>query len=223
MLRNTLFGFLSFLLSLNVVTVAYAAPKNLGRLKPQIIHYHDSGAYQTDIARVVDEAQRYIDAQATMNQHLNSPKKLALVLDIDETCLSNYDYLRTMDFANIPQQLLQHYMAADDPAIKPMLNLYQHALNQGVAVFFITGRNHNLKEATIKNLHKAGFNHWSGLEFSSFQGNVASAIPYKSTIRASIASKGYTILASIGDQYSDLLGGYAQKTFKLPNPYYYIP
>ncbi len=48
-------------------------------------------------------------------------------------------------------------------------------------------------------------------------------IQYKSGTRAYIESQGYDIVADFGDQYSDLLGGYADKTFKLPNPNYYLP
>ena len=38
-----------------------------------------------------------------------------------------------------------------------------------------------------------------------------------------VAEQGYTIILSMGDQNSDLLGGYAEKTFKLPNPVYFLP
>jgi predicted secreted acid phosphatase len=48
-------------------------------------------------------------------------------------------------------------------------------------------------------------------------------IQYKSGTRAYIESQGYNIVADIGDQFSDLLGGYADKTFKMPNPNYYLP
>jgi predicted secreted acid phosphatase len=48
-------------------------------------------------------------------------------------------------------------------------------------------------------------------------------IAYKSGTRAYIESLGYDIVASFGDQFSDLLGGYADKTFKMPNPNYYLP
>jgi HAD superfamily, subfamily IIIB (Acid phosphatase) len=48
-------------------------------------------------------------------------------------------------------------------------------------------------------------------------------IPYKAGTRAYIESKGYDIVADFGDQYSDLYGGYADRTFKLPNPSYYLP
>ena len=48
-------------------------------------------------------------------------------------------------------------------------------------------------------------------------------IHYKSATRAHIESLGYDIVANFGDQFSDLKGGYADRTFKLPNPNYYLP
>jgi predicted secreted acid phosphatase len=48
-------------------------------------------------------------------------------------------------------------------------------------------------------------------------------IPYKSGTRAYIESQGYDIVANFGDQFSDLLGGFSDKTFKMPNPNYYLP
>ena len=38
-----------------------------------------------------------------------------------------------------------------------------------------------------------------------------------------IAAMGYWIIENMGDQPSDLAGGYAERTFKLPNPFYRIP
>ena len=34
---------------------------------------------------------------------------------------------------------------------------------------------------------------------------------------------GYTIVANMGDQPSDLAGGHAERAFLLPNPFYRIP
>jgi hypothetical protein len=48
-------------------------------------------------------------------------------------------------------------------------------------------------------------------------------IQYKSGTRAYIESQGYDIVADMGDQFSDLEGGFANKTFKMPNPNYYLP
>ena len=48
-------------------------------------------------------------------------------------------------------------------------------------------------------------------------------IQYKSGTRAYIESQGYDIVGDFGDQFSDLEGGFANKTFKMPNPNYYLP
>ena len=48
-------------------------------------------------------------------------------------------------------------------------------------------------------------------------------IQYKSGVRAHIEDLGYDIVANFGDQFSDLTGGFADKTFKMPNPNYYLP
>ena len=54
-------------------------------------------------------------------------------------------------------------------------------------------------------------------------GTSCPTIQYKSGTRAYIESQGYEIVANFGDQWSDLLGGFADKTFKMPNPNYYLP
>jgi hypothetical protein len=48
-------------------------------------------------------------------------------------------------------------------------------------------------------------------------------IHYKSATRAHIDSLGYEIVANFGDQFSDLEGGHADRTFKMPNPNYFLP
>jgi acid phosphatase len=212
---------LTLIVTIFLCISGYAEPLNLGKLKTEIIHYHDSGTYQKDIEIVAANATRYIDAQVQNNAHGTHHKKLALILDIDETCLSNYRHMLTHDFSGLQEIIDQTYLAADAPAIKPMLALYQHALQEGIAVFFITGREEPLREATIRNLSKAGYANWTELKLQALPGGSVAA--YKTSARASIEKQGYTIIASIGDQESDLVGGYTQKTFKLPNPYYHIP
>ena len=46
---------------------------------------------------------------------------------------------------------------------------------------------------------------------------------YKSLTRQHIESLGYDIVANFGDQFSDLNGGFADQTFKVPNPMYFLP
>ena len=50
------------------------------------------------------------------------------------------------------------------------------------------------------------------------------ATTYKSEKRKQIEAEGYMILGNSGDQWSDLLGSsVSARSFKLPNPMYYIP
>jgi len=48
-------------------------------------------------------------------------------------------------------------------------------------------------------------------------------VDFKAPERRKIAEQGYAIILNVGDQESDFKGGYAERTFKLPNPVYYLP
>jgi hypothetical protein len=50
-----------------------------------------------------------------------------------------------------------------------------------------------------------------------------SAADFKAPQRQAIEQEGYSIVANMGDQPSDLEGGFAERTFLLPNPFYRIP
>jgi hypothetical protein len=54
-------------------------------------------------------------------------------------------------------------------------------------------------------------------------GTSCTTIQYKSLTREHIASLGFPILADVGDQFSDLKGGFSGRTVKMPNPMYFIP
>ena len=61
------------------------------------------------------------------------------------------------------------------------------------------------------------------VELAAVPAKSCTTIHYKSATRGYIESLGYDIVANFGDQYSDFTGGFADKTFKLPNPSYYLP
>lgn len=214
--------FMFYVLSATLIaqTPALAEPANLGLLKQQLIQYYDSGQYLKEFSAVTTQASDYIQKEATLNKYQTHPKHLAIVLDIDETSLSNYANMQQDDFANNPDKIAEELMAAQEPALQPMLDLYQQAVQNEVAVFFVTGRDQSFRDATMQNLRAAGYTQWSGL---SFRNGKIPTIAYKTAERAKISQQGYTIIASLGDQDSDLIGGYAQRTFKLPNPFYYLP
>jgi predicted secreted acid phosphatase len=102
------------------------------------------------------------------------------------------------------------------------LALARRARELGVAVFFISGRPASLHEATESNLREQGYE-WTGLILLPDDSQFASAADFKAPQRRKITEQEYTIILNVGDQESDLKGGYAERTFKLPNPVYYLP
>ena len=204
-------------------TPAIAEPANLSHLKTEIKAYHESGEYYKELTAVITKAQECIINRVNLNKQQAHPQKLAVVLDIDETSLSNYDSMAAREFGGADKPWKKEVLTGKATAIEPMLSLYNLMLKEGIYVFFVTGRTESQRLPTHKNLNDAGYYHWSGLYLKPETYQHESAIQFKSNTRALIAQQDYTIIATIGDQESDLKGGYAEQGFKLPNPYYYIP
>jgi len=211
-----------------LITLDMTQPLNLGELKLQIRHYVCSGAYDSEVAKVLSDAQTYVEARAS---EVSRP---AIVLDIDETSLSNFVQILASDFGYFDGGACD--MLPKGPcgwraweengraeAIAPTLALFKAAKARGVAVFFITGRSDEdaRREWTIKNLRAAGYDGWDGLVMRPASTNHMTVAAYKSGERAKIAAQGYTIIANVGDQRSDLDGGYAERAYKAPNPFYF--
>ncbi len=165
----------------------------------------------------------YVEYKVEKNRATTHPKKLAAIFDIDETSLSNYSAMVKMDFGGTPKDIANQEQLASDPAILDTLKLYNLTKEKGVSLFFVTGRREYQRQTTIKNLQLAGYQGWKQLFMKPNNYHQNSIISYKSGAREKIKAQGYGIILNIGDQESDLKGGYADKTFKLPNPYYFIP
>jgi predicted secreted acid phosphatase len=199
---------------------------NVYDTQQSVERYISSGRYDADFARVVNDAVTYLESRAKL---VNRP---AIVLDIDETSLSNWPAYKVNGWARItngecdiergPCGLRSWQAMALSKALKPTLDLDKRAKALGVAVFFISARPPNLQEATEKNLRDQGFE-WDGVVLLPPDANFPTASDFKAPERKKITERGYTILLTMGDQQSDLTGGNAERTFKLPNPVYFIP
>lgn len=220
-------GFSIFLIFAFLFPVPQATPakepENLHTLKQAVIFYHDSGEYDYDQEVVAERARDYLEARIAQHNRSEGEEKMAVVFDIDETALSNYKHLIQLNFGMIPQLFLETIEESDDPAVQATLKLYQYAVKQGISIFFITGRAEKLRSVTEENLKSVGYAEWNTLFMKPNDYDEVSVIPYKSSMRKKIEEMGYTIVLNIGDQFSDLAGGYAERVFKLPNPYYFIP
>ena len=91
-----------------------------------------------------------------------------------------------------------------------------------MAVFFLTGRPERFREATESNLRSAGYE-WTGVLLKPDAMRTTSAVEQKAAERKKLLEQGYRIAVNMGDQMSDLDGGFAERTYKLPNPFYFVP
>lgn len=228
--RRPMFALAAILAGLNLCP-ALAQPPNLGDLKTQLIAYHNYGDYDREVAEVIAQAQAYVVERAKV------AKQPALVLDIDETSLSNWPELKANDFGYIangqctlansvpvpPCGNLEWDKSRQAAAIQPTLALFNVAKANGVAVFFITGRYDSERVWTEQNLRDAGYRGWAGVAMRPAGSPSTPAADFKAPERAKIEAQGFTIIANIGDQPSDLDKGHAERAFLLPNPFYRIP
>lgn len=194
-------------------------PENVGTLKERIKHYFSSGTYDAAVSCVASELINYLQSLIPV-----CDQKLAIVFDIDETCLSNSDFIFQNDFGYNRYRFRAWEMLGKAKAIKPMHAAYQFAIDNGFAVFFLTGRREALRGPTKQNLIREGFKHWTHLYCKPNSYSGYSAIDYKQKARADIVKQGYRIIANVGDQASDLSGEYpGERRFSMPNPLYMIP
>ena len=175
----------------------------------------------------------------------------AILLDVDDTSLATWNYEIASNWAFNPTTNGQFVTEQRFPAVPGMVDLVKSAEREGYAIFFLTGRGAAQEAATLGNLTTDGIGVDAGYPTPTTLSNgedglftkpalanypdylktacaadpngACTTIHYKSATRAHIESLGYDIVANFGDQFSDLKGGFADRTFKLPNPNYYLP
>ncbi|MFJ4721841.1 HAD family acid phosphatase [Streptomyces luteogriseus] len=156
----------------------------------------DYGTWQKDCQAVMNQAMPYLKQRIAATK---PGEKQAIVFDIDNTTLET-------DFGfSYPQ-----------PANKPVLEAARYAQERGVALFFVTARPDIIASFTQYNLKQTGYQ-VSGLYVRNFIDLFKNVAEYKTAQRVDIERKGYTIIANIGNSATDLSGGHAEKTYKLPD------
>jgi predicted secreted acid phosphatase len=171
---------------------------------------------------------------AAHGNHAGHGKKPAIVLDVDDTSLLTYNYELEVGFDYTPASNQAYLDTKNMPPVFGMDTLANWASAHGITVFWITGRAESQRADTARNLTAVGYRPTPDPAHLYLKntatpppylacGATCTTIEYKSGTRAHIESLGYDIVGNFGDQYSDLSGGYADKSFKLPNPMYYLP
>jgi putative acid phosphatase of HAD superfamily subfamily IIIB len=150
-------------------------------------------SYETwlaDVKIVTDQASAYLGTRLPA-----SGIKPAIVLDIDNTALQS------------------KYKPYD--ATPTVLALAKQAKAAGAAIFFVTARPGIIEAVTAINLSAVGYS-WTDI-YTRPTFNFDDNQTLKTKARTDIESRGYTIVANIGNSATDLGGGHAERTFKLPD------
>jgi acid phosphatase len=195
------------------LSAAQAGTTPTGTPVDQLRQQADSGAYAKSVAAAFAKADKVLKQQ--LHQKVRKP---AVVLDIDETALSN---LRCLEDADFQVSGLAVCVATGKSVKVPAADAFvKLAQRNHVAIFFVTGAPQQLCDSRATNLRAAGITGRFSLTCKPADYTDDSLVPFKSAQRAAIERRGYTILLNVGDQRSDLAGGHARRTVLIPNPFY---
>jgi hypothetical protein len=209
--------------------------------------FSDDSNYAREARSVADQGEHWLAARAHGHAHGHR----AIVLDVDDTTLATWNYEVASNWAYNPTTNGEFVTDQKFPPVPGMVELVNQAASEGYAIVFITGRPAAQEPATLGNLTSDGvgvdagypapttlgdgedglFTKPAPADYPSYLQQACSTDPngscttihYKSATRKHLESLGYDIVANFGDQLSDLAGGAEDRTFKLPNPNYFLP
>lgn len=198
----------------------FAGPQNAEAIED----YYDSGQAKRDQKAIAKAAQKWIYSWVNSTCK-GKPESCdaTVVFDIDETLLSNYDYYKGTGFTFTQDGWNAFTENCGNTAIGPTRDLYRKLVRDGFAVVVLTGRSDSERSATADCLRKRGIKGWHELILRTQAEASLSADVYKSQHRAELQAEGHRIVASIGDQVSDMSQGHLKAGFLLPNLMYFIP
>ena len=171
----------------------------------------------------------------------------AVVFDADDATLMTYD-MEDAAMGFHYTTALQNVWVQESrfPATPRMPGVVAAAARAGCTIVGLTGRNNAQRVATLDNLARHYHDRRGNPYFKSafyytkwtsgdrppayvdctVDGNPAScsSLDFKASTRRYLQQqKGMRIVANFGDQFGDLIGGWAARAVKLPNPTYYLP
>jgi acid phosphatase len=188
---------------------------NLRTAKDIVKDYYESGKYAEEMKEVIKDAKEKFDK-------VEIKKNSVVIFDVDETALNNYGLAKQMDFGYVYDLNKKWNEELKAPAIKETQDLYFYLLNKGFKTIFLTARNCNEYDVTYKNLIQEGYSGFDTLITQSKEDQNLKSQEFKSKIRTELTNKGYEIVGTVGDQWTDLNGPYAGIQIKVPNYLYEI-
>lgn len=188
---------------------------NLDTAKAMVQDYYENGQYDKEMSEIINNTIDKLDNE-------KFPDNSLAIFDVDETILSNYTHTKEIGFGFEWQLWGEWIQRADCDAIPQTKRLYDWLIDRNVNIVFLTGRKDYEYDATIKNLNYVGITVFDSLITRTAKTDDMLAEEYKNYERKVLVEKGYEIILSVGDQWSDLEGDNTGMQVKLPNYLYLI-
>ncbi|KDO35689.1 hypothetical protein SPRG_18847 [Saprolegnia parasitica CBS 223.65] len=203
---------------------ASLAPRstNLAKLcmpRDFVLSYYEAAAnassslYERDCGVILSRAVHLLET-------LPFEMHCAFVLDIDDTALVSYGYMKSTKFEAIPMTQFQYLVHGSPPANPMVLRFYAYLKWKGVEVVFVSERPERTRDATLRALFLAGYRE-DILVLRQPNEHLMSTANFKQRARAKL-QKEYKIIGCLGDQFGDITGNYTGARFKLPNYLYTV-
>ncbi|KAL3828287.1 hypothetical protein ACJIZ3_017089 [Penstemon smallii] len=197
--------------------------------------YMTSTQYKVDFERTIDECTVYLSTSCGFKKDGSD----AWIFDIDDTLLSTVPYYKKNGFGfgvdiklcklcrgkKSNSTALEEWMRQGKaPALEHSLRLFNQLRGLGVQIILVSSRRECLRSATIDNLVNVGYHGWTSLILRGADDENKDVEKFKADVRKQLISGGgYRIWGILGDQWSSIEGlPSAKRTFKLPNPLYYV-
>ena len=190
-------------------------PVNLTIAREEVQQYYESGKFYEELNKVLKEAKKKFDKVEFKN---NS----AVIFDVDETALDNYELAKQMGFGYVYEMNKKWNAEMTAPAIPLVKDLYDFLLAKGSKIIFLTGRNFPEYQATYENLKRDGYTAFDTLITQMDDERKMKNREFKGKKRVELTEKGYDIVGTVGDQWSDLEGPDHGIQVKIPNYLYLI-
>lgn len=197
-------------------------------MAPQVEAYYTGQAIQRDRADVALAAWRFV-RDWTRERCGDSPAevrgcKAMVVFDVDETLLNSYSYSVAQDpqFTFNPTTWTEYVDACGYAPIPQTRDLFTRLKALGVHIALVSAGSRDTKPAMVPCLKARGISGWDRYIMKGDNAADLSAGEYKALARQDLERRGFTIVASIGDQVSDMSYGHLKRGFLVPNTMYYL-
>jgi hypothetical protein len=197
-------------------------------MAPQVEAYYTGQVIQRDRAGVALAAWRFVrdytrERCGTAPEEVRACKAM-VVFDVDETLLNSYTYSLSQDpqFTFDPATWTDYVDSCGYSAIPQARDLFNRLKKLGVRIALVSSGNRDTKAAMVSCLNARGFSGWDRYIMRGDKAPGLSGGEYKALAREGLKRDGFTIVASVGDQVSDMSFGHLKRGFLMPNTMYYL-